>query len=98
MINKSLMKFARFTFLVLFAACLTSCGTQTGNAFKNCLPVKMLDQTAAEMLGWLGENNLPTDGKAASMQERARQIESRGNYAGQLPATAAASHASVVVR
>ena len=58
----------------------------------------MLDQTGSTMLGWLGENNLPTDGKPASMQERARQVESRGNYAGQLPAALASSRASVVAR
>ena len=92
------MKFARFTFLVLFSVCLTSCGSQIGNAFKNSSIIKMLDQTGAEMLGWLGENNLPTDGKPASMQERARQIESRGNYAGKVPAAAVSSHTSVVAR
>jgi len=97
MINRRLMKFARITFLVLFSACLTSCGSQIGNAFKNSTLIKMLDQTGAELLGLLGENNLPTDGKPASMQERARQIKSRGNYVGKVPA-AAASHTSVVAR
>jgi len=92
------MKFARFTFLVLFSVCLTSCGSQIGNAFKNSSIIKMLDQTGAEMLGWLGENNLPTDGKPASMQERARQIESRGSYAGHLPAAVTPSRVSVVAR
>ena len=92
------MKFARFTFLLLFSVCLTSCGTQTGAAFKNMFPGKMLDQTASEVLGWLGENNLPTDGKPASIQERARQIESRGSYAGHLPAAVTPSRVSVVAR
>ncbi|WP_395742435.1 hypothetical protein [Prosthecobacter sp.] len=76
------MKFARLSFLVLISACFTSCGSQTWNAFKNTYPVKFLDQTGSAVLGWLGENNLPTDGKPATMEERARQIESRGHYAG----------------
>ncbi len=89
------MKLARTSFLVLLSVGLTSC--QTWNAFKNCYPVKFIDQTGSAVLGWLGENNLPTDGKPASMQERARQIESRGSYAGQMPA-AAAPKQSVVSR
>ncbi len=81
------MKFARTSFLVLLSVGLTSC--QTWNAFKNCYPVKFLDQTGSAVLGYLGENNLPTDGKPATMQERARQIESRGSYAGKGPAAGA---------
>lgn len=83
MINTTLMKLARTSFFVLLSVGLTSC--QTWNAFKNCYPVKFIDQTGSAMLGWLGENNLPTDGKPATMQERARQIESRGHYAGKAP-------------
>ncbi|WP_395748618.1 hypothetical protein [Prosthecobacter sp.] len=79
------MKFARTSFLVFISFGLTSC--QTWNALKNCYPVKFMDQTGSAMLGWLGENNLPTDGKPATMQERAREIESRGHYAGKTPAT-----------
>lgn len=89
------MKFARTSFLVLLSIGLTSC--QTWNAFKNCYPVKFIDQTGSAMLGWLGENNLPTDGKPASMQERAREIESRGHYAGKVPA-ASAPKQTVVAR
>jgi len=96
MINTTLMKFTRLSFLVLLSAALTSC--QTWDAIKNCAPVKMLDETASSMVHMLGENNLPTDGKPASMQERARQIESRGNYAGKAPAAAASAHESVVAR
>lgn len=91
------MKFARFSFLALLAVGFTSC-SQTWNAFKNCYPVKFLDQTGSAVLGWLGENNLPTDGKPATMQERARQIESRGHYAGKTPAAVAAPKQSVVAR
>jgi hypothetical protein len=97
MINTTLMKFTRLSFLVLLSACLTSCGSQTWNAFKNCYPVKFMDQTGSAVLGWLGENNLPTDGRPASMEERARQIKSRGNYAGKTPA-AAPSRESMAAR
>ena len=96
------MKFARLISIVLFSASLTSCqSSQTWNSFKNSsllYPEKFIDQTGSALLGWLGENNLPTDGKPASMQERAREIESRGHYAGRVPVAAASSHASVVVR
>ncbi|MBB5031780.1 hypothetical protein [Prosthecobacter vanneervenii] len=54
-------------------------------------PVKMFDQLGKEMLGLIGENDLPTDGKPASMQERAREIESRGHYAGRTPAAVGAA-------
>jgi hypothetical protein len=79
------MKFARLSFLILLTSGLSSC--QTWNAFKNTYPVKFLDQTGSAVLGWISENDLPTDGKPATMQERARQIESRGHYAGKTPAT-----------
>lgn len=89
------MKFARLSFLILLSAGLTSC--QTWEAFKNTYPVRILDQAGTELMGYISENNLPTDGKPASMQERARQIESRGSYAGQAPA-AGAPKQSVVAR
>ena len=98
MINTTLMKFTRLSFLVLLSACLTSCGSQTWNAFKNTYPVKFLDQTGSAVLGWISENNLPTDGKPASMEERARQIKSRGNYAGKTPAAADSSHQRTAAR
>lgn len=85
------MKFARTSFLVLISVCFTNCSSsQTWGSLKNSslmYPVKFLDQTGSALLGWLGENNLPTDGKPATMQERAREIESRGHYAGKMPAT-----------
>ncbi len=96
------MKFARLSLLVLVSVCSTSCqSSQTWNSLKNSsllYPVKFLDQTGSAVLGWLGENNLPTDGKPASMEERAREIESRGHYAGKAPATAASSNESVAAR
>ncbi|WP_294383362.1 hypothetical protein [Prosthecobacter sp.] len=55
----------------------------------NSYPVRMMDQTASALLGYLAENELPTDGKPASIQDRARQVEGRGIYAGQMPAAVA---------
>jgi hypothetical protein len=79
------MKFVRLGFLVLLSSAgLTSC--QTWDALKNSFPVRMLDDTGSSMLKMLGENKLPADGKPATMQERARQIASRGRYAGKAPA------------
>ena len=85
------MKFFRLSFLVLLSVCSTSC-SQTWNALKNTYPVRIMDQTGSALLGYISENNLPTDGKPASMQERAREIESRGHYAGKVPAAAVSSH------
>ncbi len=96
MINTTVMKFARLSFLVLLSSGLTSC--QTWSAFKNTYPLRILDQTGSALLGYISENNLPTDGKPATMQERARQIESRGHYAGQVPAAAASPRQGVVTR
>lgn len=90
------MKFARLSFLVLLSAGLTSC--QSWETLMNSSPVKLIDETANGVLSMFGENNLPTDGKPATMQERARQIESRGKYAGQAPAAAASSHKSMAAR
>ncbi|MDZ4406307.1 MAG: hypothetical protein U1A53_26850 [Prosthecobacter sp.] len=52
----------------------------------NSYPVRMMDQTATALLGYLAENELPANGKPASIQDRARQVENRGIYAGHLPA------------
>ena len=89
------MKFARLSLLALFSVSLSSC--QTFNALKESYPVRFLDQTGSALLGYLAENDLPANGKPASIQERARQVESRGSYAGQLPAAASPSR-SVVAR
>ncbi len=93
MINTTVMKFARLSILILLSVALTSC--QTWKSLKNSnlmYPFKFLDQTGSAIFNWLGENDLPTDGKPATMQERARQIESRGSYVGKVPAAAASSH------
>ena len=78
------MKLRHLSFLVLLSVCSTSC-SQTWSALKNTYPVRMMDETGSALLGYISENNLPTDGKPASMQERAREIESRGHYAGKAP-------------
>lgn len=89
MINTILMKFARLSFLLLLAASLTSC--QTLQSLQNTVPFKALDQAGSEMMGWISENDLPTDGKPASIQERAREIESRGHFAGRTPVAVGAA-------
>jgi hypothetical protein len=83
MINTTLMKFARPAILVLSSVCLTSCSTLGG--IMNSYPVRMMDQTASALLGYLAENELPADGKPASIQDRARQVEDRGIFAGHAP-------------
>lgn len=83
MINTTLMKFSRFVTLVLCSVSLTSCGTLGG--LMNSLPFRMLDETGSALLGMLAENQVPVDGKPASIQDRARQVESRGIYAGHAP-------------
>lgn len=80
MIKTNSMKFVRLGFLLSLSTVLTSC--QTWEALKESAPVKLFDDAGSSLVKMWGENNLPTDGKPASMQERARQIESRGSYAG----------------
>ncbi len=97
MINTNLMKFARLSFLILLSAGLTSC--QTWEAFKNIYPVRILDQTGSALLGYIAENDLPANGKPASIQERARQVENRGIYAaGKTAPTATSPRQSMVSR
>ncbi|MDI1311567.1 hypothetical protein [Prosthecobacter sp.] len=92
------MKFFRLAFLVIFSAGFTSC-SQTWAAFKNTYPVRILDQTGSALLGYIAENDLPANGKPASMQERARQVEMRGIYAaGKTAPTVAAPRQSMVSR
>lgn len=90
------MKFARLSFLILLSAGLTSC--QTWEAFKNIYPVRILDQTGSALLGYIAENDLPPNGKPASMEERARQIEKRGIYAAGKATPAASSHQRTAAR
>ena len=71
---------------VIFSICLTSCGTLGG--LMNSYPIRILDQTGSALLGYLAENELPADGAPASIQQRARQVEERGIYAGHAPAAA----------
>lgn len=81
MINTSAMNLLRSALLVLFTACLTSCSTLGG--LINSYPVRILDQTGSALMGYLAENE--EGAKPASIEERARQIESRGIYAGSGP-------------
>lgn len=91
------MKFACLSFLILLSTALTSC--QTWEALKNCAPVRAFDETGANMLNMLGENNLPANGKPGSMQDRASKVESRGIYAARKGAPASVTaRQSVVAR
>lgn len=70
----------RIAILAALSASLTSCSTFGG--LMNSYPVKMMDQTASALLGYLAENDLPANGRPASLEERARKVESQGVYAG----------------
>jgi len=86
MINTTLMKFARFAIFALIATCLTSCGTI--GSLMNSAPFRLLDQTGSALMGYLGDNTLPADGKPQSIEERARQVRDQGLYAGSVGANA----------
>ena len=88
------MNLLRPALFVLLATGLTSCSTLGG--LMNSYPVRILDQTGSALMGYLAEN----DGEArpASLEERARQIESRGVYAGQGPAVQAGLPTGVASR
>lgn len=70
----------RLAILASISGSLTSCSTLSG--LMNSYPVRMMDQTASALLGYLAENELPANGKPESIQERASKVESRGIYAG----------------
>lgn len=55
----------------------------------NSWPVRLLDQTGSALMGYLAENELPADGKPASIKDRARQVEGSGIYAGHAPVAGA---------
>jgi hypothetical protein len=74
---------ARLSVFCLLAASLTSCSTLFG--VMNSAPVRMLDELGSAAAGMLGDAGTPDARKPASVEERARQIESRGVYAGRLP-------------
>ncbi len=80
MINTTLMKFARLAIPALIAASLTSCSTI--GSLMNSSPFRLLDQTGSALMGYLGDNTLPADGKPQSIEERARQVRDEGLYAG----------------
>jgi hypothetical protein len=80
--------FPRLVLFALLSASLTSCGTLSG--LMRSYPMRILDQTGSALMGYLAENDSPTNATPAAMQNRARQVESRGIYAGRASATAAA--------
>ena len=80
--------FPRLALFFLLSASLTSCGTLAG--LMNSYPVRLLDQTGSALMGYLAENDSPAHAKPATMKDRARQVESRGIYAGRASVTGAA--------
>lgn len=94
MIKTPAMNFLRPALFVLLATGLTSCSTLGG--LMNSYPVRILDQTGSALMGYLSEND--EGARPASMEERARQIEARGVYAGQSPAAEAGLSTGVASR
>ena len=84
--HKKMKLFSRLALCALLFACLTSCRTVGG--LMNSMPVRMLDEAGSTLMGILAENEFPST--PAALQNRARQVESRGIYAGRASATAAA--------
>jgi hypothetical protein len=74
------MKLARLAIPALIATSLTSCSTI--GSLMNSSPFRLLDQTGSALMGYLGDNTLPADGKPQSIEERARQVRDEGLYAG----------------
>lgn len=73
------MSFFRVVSLAVSCLCLSSC--QTFHGFMNSFPVRMLDGVGSQAMGLFGEAS-PDTKAPASMEERARLVESRGLYAG----------------
>ncbi|MEZ5386698.1 MAG: hypothetical protein R3F13_14395 [Prosthecobacter sp.] len=88
------MNLLRSVLCLLLAACLTSCSTLGG--LMNSYPVRMLDQTGSALMGYFVENDAANG--PSSIEERARQIESKGVYAGAGSAHGADASATVVSR
>jgi hypothetical protein len=94
MINTFQMNLLRTAIFVLLATGLTSCNTL--GSLMNSSPFRLLDETASSLVGLLAEND--EGARSASMEERARQIEARGVYAGQSPAAATGLSTGVASR
>ena len=86
MLDTISMKAVRIAVLSLFAASLTSCSTFLG--LMSSPPVQLLDEAASSMLSLLSQNALPANGKPQSIEERARQVQAEGLYAGGMGAKA----------
>lgn len=73
------MSFSRAALLAVSCFCLSSC--QTFHGFMNSFPVRMLDGVGSQAMSLFGEAS-PDSKVPATMEDRARQVESRGLYAG----------------
>jgi len=86
MISKTNMSFFRLILVAIFSVGLTSC--QTFQGLMNSFPVRMLDGVGSQALSFFAEAPA-ADTNPDSLQERARQVENRGIYAGRAPAAEA---------
>lgn len=74
------MKLIRPAIAILLTTTLTSCGTLMG--VMNSLPFRMLDELGTMATGAFAENELPANGAKRSLEQRAKDVETRGLYAG----------------
>ncbi len=74
----------RIAILAALSVSLTSCSTF--GSLMNSFPVRMMDEAASGLVGFFAENDLPANGKPASIEERASKVENRGIYAGRTSA------------
>lgn len=83
MINRTVMSLIRrFALVALASASLTSC--QTLGGLINSLPFQLLDEAGGAAMSLLSaENNLPTNGRPESIEDRAKKVDAAGLYAGQ---------------
>lgn len=86
------MNFIRPALAALLVFCCTSCNTLIG--LMNSYPVRMLDAAGSSIMGSITEND--GTGKPASIEERAREVRSRGLYVG--PSAAATPPTRVAAR
>jgi hypothetical protein len=95
MISKTNMSFFRPVLAAIFSLGFTSC--QTFHGLMNSFPIRILDGIGSTATSFFGE--VPAaDGKPASVQDRARQVEGRGIYAGGRSSVMTASRQSMAAR
>ena len=81
MINASVMSLiCRIAIVTLASALLTSC--QTLGGLMGSFPFRYLDMLGGQAMRALGENELPANGRSQSIEDRAKQVEKTGLYAG----------------